>query len=102
MKKVRSVTGFGSSAFRGKLIFALLVTIGSTILVASGVAGIAAGQNKQGKVEYGVTYACPQMNNYEFKVLSCDDQDWCQVFIANKFSPGGGNVTGQGKDSVLS
>jgi hypothetical protein len=80
----------------------LLVAIGSVILIASGVTGVAAVQGKQDKLEYGVTYSCPQANNYEFKVISCDDKDWCQVFIANKYSPGGGNVTGQGKDSVLS
>lgn len=102
MKKYQTASRCWGGEFTDKFIFALLVAIGCTILVASGVAGTAAGQGKQDKLEYGVTYSCPQMNNYEFKVISCDDKDWCQVFIANKYSPGGGNVTGQSKDSVLS
>ncbi len=102
MNKFQNASRFGSSALIGKLIFPSLVAIGGAILVISGVAGIAAGQSKQDKLEYGVTYACPEMNNYEFKVISCDDKDWCQVFIANKYAPGGGNVTGEGKDTVLS
>ena len=52
-------------------------------------------------IEYGVIYSCPSMSNYAFKVLSCDAGGWCQVFIVNEASPKGGNVTGQGKSSIL-
>lgn len=102
MKKFQIASRRWGNGFIGKLIFALLVVIGSTVLAISGMAGMSAGQSKQDKLEYDVIYSCPQMNNYEFKVLSCDDKDWCQVFIVNKYSPKGGNVTGQSKDSVLS
>lgn len=48
----------------------------------------------------GSLYSCPQMNDYSFKVISCDAKGWCQVFIVNKFSPNGGNVTGQSKSTT--
>ena len=102
MNKFQNASRLGSSALIGKLIFASLVAIGSALLDIPAVAGIAAGQIKQDKLEYGVIYTCPEMNNYRFKVISCDDKNWCQVFIANKYAPGGGNVTGEGKDTVLS
>ncbi len=90
-----------SRVLAGSFTFSLIAIMGlilSGALFGSGLAG-----QKQADLEYKVTYACSQNNNnYEFKVLSCDDNDWCQVFIANKFSPGGGNVTGQSKSTTLS
>jgi hypothetical protein len=102
MKKYEIASRCLRGEFTGKFIFALLVALGSFSLLLSGMAGSSAGQSKQDKLEYGVIYSCPQMSNYEFKVISCDDKNWCQVFIVNKYSPGGGNVTGEGKDTVLS
>jgi hypothetical protein len=66
-----------------------------------GTAGVAAAQ-APGKLELGAVYSCEEMNHYAFKVLSCDAKDWCQVFIVNKAAPQGGNVTGEGKATVLS
>lgn len=88
------------SAFTNPITLVLAITCG--VIVAGAFTGRSVAGQKQPDLELGVTYSCPQNNNYEFKVLSCDDQDWCQVFIANKFSPNGGNVTGQGKASTLS
>lgn len=87
------------SRFVNPLTLTLMIVLG---LVAAGFTGSSLAGQKQPDLELGVTYTCPENHNYEFKVISCDDQDWCQVFIANKFSPGGGNVTGQGKSSTLS
>lgn len=100
MKLSKYNAGLVSSSLVTRFTFALVVALG-LILGGAFIEPSLAGQ-KQQTLEYGVTYTCPQNNNYEFKVLSCDDKDWCQVFIANKFSPGGGNVTGQGKSSTLS
>lgn len=100
MKISKATARLVKSGFVNPLTFALIVVLGVVlggVFFGPGVAG-----QKQPDLEYGVTYTCPQNNNYEFKVLSCDDKDWCQVFIANKYSPNGGNVTGQSKDSTLS
>ncbi len=102
MKNYRFVSRYWALVFARKIIFALLVAVGGAILSATEIAGVSAGKINQDNLEYGVTYSCPQMNNYEFKIISCDAKNWCQVFISNKFSSGGGNVTGQSKDSVLS
>ena len=101
MKKYQIASKFSGGQLT-KIIFALLAVIGAATLFASGRIGMVAGQGKADKLEYGVVYTCPQMNDYEFKVISCDDKNWCQVFIANKYAPKGGNVTGQGKDTVMS
>src|SRR5437588_2193375 len=89
------------SGFVNPITLALMIALGVVILAAGPNSSSLAGQ-KQPELELGVTYSCPQNNNYEFKVLSCDNQDWCQVFIANKFSPNGGSVTGQGKATTVS
>jgi hypothetical protein len=100
MNNFRAILRLLNQRLANPLILALMIVSGLLLGGVFGPAGLA-GQ-KQPDLEYGVTYTCPQGNNYEFKVLSCDDKDWCQVFIANKFSPNGGNVTGQGRDTTLS
>lgn len=100
MKKIQIASRCWRDVFNIKFIFALLVAIGIS-LVVNGIVEISSAQSKQDKLEYGVIYSCPQINNYEFKVNSCD-KGWCQVFIVNKNSPKGGNITGQGRDSILS
>ena len=99
LKKLNPITPLRSGGFLNPLSFGLLITLG--ILLSGGLVARVTGQ-KPADLEVGVAYTCAQNNNYEFKVLSCDQQDWCQVFIANKFSPGGGSVTGQGKATTLS
>lgn len=100
MKKHQISSRYWRGVFNVKFVIALLVAIGIS-LVVNGIVEISSAQSKQDELEYGVTYSCPQMNNYEFKVNSCD-KGWCQVFIVNKNSPNGGNITGQGRDSILS
>jgi|GEM_PF-7118856 len=99
MKFLRATLRLLRSSRTGQLTFALIAVFG--VVLGGGLSRPSSAGQKQPALEYGVTYTCPQNNNYEFKVLSCDDQDWCQVFITNKFSPGGGNVTGQSKSSTL-
>jgi hypothetical protein len=100
MNQFKAIPRLAKTGFVNPLALALTIVLG-LVLIGAFSRSDAAGQ-KQQDLEYGVTYTCPQNNNYEFKVLSCDDKDWCQVFIANKYSPNGGNVTGQGKDTTLS
>lgn len=102
MKKNKFATICRGDDFSGKRIFSRLSSVVITGLAVLGAAGIAAGQGKPDKLELGVIYTCEEMNHYEFKVISCDDKDWCQVFIVNKAAPHGGNVTGEGKATVLS
>ena len=84
-----------------KLVLFLMV-IGGAALFVSGLARTTTGQAKPDKLQYGVVYSCPEMDGYEFKIISCDDQSWCQVFIVNHAAPKGGNVTGEGKGTLLS
>lgn len=100
MKVLKITSRLIKSGFVSPLTLVLMIVLG--VVLSASINGSGLAGQKQPDLEYGVTYTCPENHNYEFKVLSCDDQDWCQVFIANKFSPGGGNVTGQGKSSTLS
>jgi hypothetical protein len=56
--------------FAKPVTLALMVVLGLVLAGVFNRSGFA-GQ-KQQDLEYGVTYTCPQGNNYEFKVLSCD------------------------------
>ena len=51
-------------------------------------------------IEIGVVYSCN--NQMQFRVLSCDARDWCQVFRINKASPSGGFTVPYTKPVLLS
>jgi len=91
-----------STIFRAAFLGLVLGVAFTAWVVGSASLQVWASQGKQAKLQYGAVYSCPERNNYQFKVLSCDPNDWCQVFTVNKYSPGGGNVAGQGKDTILS
>ena len=51
-------------------------------------------------IRIGVVYSCN--NQTQFRVVSCDARDWCQVFRINKASPSGGFTVPFSKAVLLS
>ena len=67
-------------------------------LVPSSTDKVAA-QDPGDDIKTGVLYKCEE-DGHEFKVLSCDENDRCQVLYVNKANPRGGSVDKNYKSEI--
>lgn len=103
MTRFQVTSGPFGHSFMGKGVFMLVVIISITSLVAFAVGESAKGQKEQENIEYGAVYDCPTSGGYgrmQFKVVSCGENDWCEVFLINS-SPEGGYKDELKKSTIL-
>src|ERR1051326_6137363 len=82
----------------GRLLFLLTALVFAGAALATPYKKVAA-QDPTDEVQIGVTYKCEETAG--FKILSCDENDRCEVFYINRAAPGGGNAAKHYKDEML-